>query len=204
MKKYVYHGSPTSGLKVLEPKEAGYGKKYVYATEKFIYAVIFANRSGRNSLQATWGQEKKFYFCEEVEGVFDKWYGNKSASIYCLDKSLFNKIPELSSHEMVSEVAVPVEKEIKIKDIKEFFLEQEKKGKMDIIYYKDRRKMFPNDNHKIEMLISGLKKYGFEKTLERIRTLRPDLERPFLERYNQLKNLEKSSSTENDSKDSNK
>jgi len=54
--KYVFHGLKTPNLKVLKPKENGFGKKYVYATLEPAFAVIFINREG--SLYAGWKKSK--------------------------------------------------------------------------------------------------------------------------------------------------
>ncbi len=181
--KTLYHGSEISGLEVLEPKTSlGFDKRYVYATDSLIEAVIFLSRK-RNSMQASWDIDTDVpYFCERSKGVFNKWYSGVSGSIYVLPVDNFRRNERLSEHEFVSPNPVKVLDEIGVKDAKTFLNDLAAQGKMKIIRYEDRRALFPDDSDLVEMCMSGLKKYSVEFTLERIRRLQPQLEREFMKR----------------------
>lgn len=187
--EYVYHGSRSSGHKELVPKVAGFGKRLVYATDNLTLAAIFIGK-GRNSWQADFdiGDDGVPYFRERVDGIFDKWYKMRSGSIYALPKSEFHREKGMWEHELASEKPVGVVEEIKIGDLKEFMLNLEKEGKLKIVYYKDFRKMFPDDDADlIKMGLDGLNKYTLEFTLKAIRKFRPDLEKRFIEAYEKRK-----------------
>ena len=85
--EFVYHGSPVPGLRELAPKEAGFGKSRVYATDDLTLATVFMGK-GRNSWQAEFdmGKDGVAYFHERVEGVLDRWFKGQAGSIYVLPK----------------------------------------------------------------------------------------------------------------------
>lgn len=180
----LYHGTQETGLRVLEPRASpGYDKKYVYATDNLFNAVVFLSRK-RNSLQASWDTDAVLpYFCERIEGVFDRWYSGVGGSIYVLPKGRFHRDERLGSHEFVSESGVAVLEEISIKDAKGFLRGMQRDGKGRIILYNDRRSMFPDDSDLVDMCMRGLKKYSLEFTLQSIRRLNPSLEAGFMARY---------------------
>jgi hypothetical protein len=188
----LYHGSQLQGMKVLEPNEAGFGIAGVYATDSIVPAVIFLGRK-RNSMQATWSlNTDKPFFCERAEGVFDKWYSGVSGSVYVLAKRDFQADERLFKHEFVSLKPVKVLEEIKVADAKAFLMSMEHEGKLKIVRYSERWKLFPNDDDLIEMCVNGLKKYSMEFTLKRIRQLQPSLEEGFIRKVEQEKRKIKS------------
>lgn len=174
-REIVYHGSKFRNQKSLDPRNSGFGKNYVYATDNFVEAVIFLGER-RNSLQATWNTDCDVpFFCERAEGVFDKWYSGTKGSVYVLSKREFKRDPKLSKHEYISTYPVKVLDEIEIPDAKDYLL-----SKLRIVNYKDRRTLFPDDNDLVRMCINGLDKYGVEYTVRKLRELQPDLEKEFL------------------------
>lgn len=181
----LYHGSHKQGLRALEPSEAGFGKKYVYATDNFAAAVIFLGR-GRNSFEATWTMGgKNQFFCERKEGILDKWYSGVSGSLYSVTSGDFRRDESIGEHEFISSRPVRVVEETRVSDAKDFLVNLERQGKLRIIGYRDRRKMFPDDSDLVKMCLNGLGKYGVEFTLKRIRELQPQIEKEFLERVQQ-------------------
>lgn len=174
-KEVVYHGSRFAGQKTLDPRNTGFGRNYVYATDNFTDAVIFLGEN-RNSLQATWNTDCEVpFFCERAEGVFDRWYSGTGGSVYVLPGSQFRRDPKLSRHEYVSASPVNVLEEIEIPDAKDYLT-----GKLRVVAYRDRRSLFPDDRDLIRMCMDGLEKYSVEYTLEKLRQLQPELERGFL------------------------
>ena len=184
--EFLYHGSRKKGLRILEPSEAGYGKKYVYATDNIPAAIIFLGR-GRNSFEASWTMGgKDQYFCERKEGILDKWYSGLSGSVYVLTSNDFQEHNGIGEHEYISPRIVRVIEETEVTDAKVFLLDLEKQGKIQIIEYKERRKKFPDDSDLVEMCLKGLGKYSIDFTLKRIRELQPQIETEFLEKVRQL------------------
>ena len=180
--EFLYHGSHKRGLKVIEPNEAGYGKKYVYATDNLSSPIIFLGR-GRNSLEASWTMGgKDQYFCERKEGVLDRWYSGASGSVYLLSPSDFQRDESVGEHEFVSSRPVRVIEETRVADAKLFLSDLAKQGKIRVIEYKDRREVFPDDSDLVKMCLDGLGKYSFDFTLKRIRQLQPQIENEFLEK----------------------
>jgi len=174
--QYLYHGTKESGIKELKPKEAGHGKKYVYATRE-PFAVIFINRPG-GSLVADWGlgEDGVAYYVEKIDGIFDKNYSNVSGSLYALDESLFFQDDSLDRIEFVSDKTVPVIKEIQIQDLKKYLEELENKGELNIINYKERLNFFPTlDEDSVKDTLELIEKYGKDRILPNIRTYRPDI-----------------------------
>lgn len=175
----VFHGSRFGGNKTLEPRDTGFGKNYVYATDNFTEAVIFLSER-RNSLQATWDLDcESPFFCERVKGVFERWYSGIAGSVYVLPRGEFERNERLSSHEFLSSHPVDVTDEILIEDAKEYL-----EDKLRIVYHKDRRILFPDDSDLISMCLRGLDKYSLEFTIRKLRELQPDLEEVFLAELN--------------------
>lgn len=180
--EFLYHGSHQQGLRMLEPNESGYGKKYVYGTDSLSSAVIFLGR-GRNSFEASWTMGgKDQYFCERKYGILDRWYSGVRGSVYVLSPSDFQKDERVSEHEFISSRPVRILEETKVADAKAFLLDLERQGKIEIIQYKDRMTKFPDDSDLVEMCLNGLGKYSVEFTLKRIRKLQPQIEKEFLEK----------------------
>ena len=180
---FVYHGSQIRGLKLLIPKESGYGKRFVYATDEFVLAVIFINRRPGGSLVASWGIEKgRPYFCERVRGIFYEWYAERKGSIYVLSKRDFYHESYMEGFEWVSEKPVEVLDEIKVDDVKEFLLELADKGKINLYFYDDRPERFRGDDDLVELAIKMIEKYGKERVIKRVREFQPQIEKRVIER----------------------
>jgi hypothetical protein len=76
----------------------------------------------------------------------------------------------------VSKETVPVFKEIKIDNLEEYFKKLNDEGKVNIIYYKNRLKFFPNiDKETIESALKLIKKYGKDKILQDIQKYQPEI-----------------------------
>ena len=186
-KVLLYHGSYRQNLKVLKPMKSEYGKRNIYATSELVFAVVFLSPN-KNKMQSTCRLGgKNPYFCERTEGIFDKWYSGLKGSIYILPKKDF---VHLNKSVYVSEKKVHVLKEIKIRDTKEFLLNLEKQKKFRIIYYKDRKKIFPDDNDLIMTWIKDVPKWGVKATLKNIHKLQPKLERKFLKKLKEVNSKE--------------
>ena len=114
--KYLYHGSPIQGLKVLEPRKisvrSDQKEPRVYAvctkTEAAIFAYPFHDRNSHISWH---GEPTKIYL-----NIFNKKLIRKyPASIYLIKTNSFKSVDE-SNIEWYSTKPVEIMKEIRIKD----------------------------------------------------------------------------------------
>ena len=169
----LYHGSNIPNLKTIVPNRSG----YVHTTTELVFALIFSSRE-RNSLNAKWGMNEDNipYFCEKMEGIFDRLFKNKSSHIYILDKKDFFPNDRTWKYEYLSNKEEKVIEELVINDIRDYLLNMEKEGKFQLIKYKDRKKYFPNiDNEDIKIALDLAKKYGKDRAIHDCEKWRPDI-----------------------------
>lgn len=130
-----YHCSPVRGMKLLEPgvpksfdKPAG-----VYLTTLLPMALMY----GVRNFEYTYGytREGQIYYEEYYPGALETLYRGKAASLYiCAPNSVTaTAIP----NEAVSTEPVEVLEEIKIEDVWETLLEQERMGMLVIRRYEE-------------------------------------------------------------------
>lgn len=174
MTKYVYHGSKKSNLKKLKPKESGFGKKFVYACYDPIFAAIFIHRPG-GSLLAGWGRDEDDipYFVERKKGIFNKWYKSRKGYLYALNKEDFHREDFLWEEEVISEKPVEVVKKTKIENLKEYFEDLKREGKMKIIKFEERLKFFPKDEERLTKSCANYILMKGEKGKSKIKKLQP-------------------------------
>ena len=128
-----YHCSPTSGLTILEPKAPFPFDKptMVYMTTSLPMALMYTIRNYEYSYGYT--KERQIYYEEYFPDALEALYRGKSASLYLCDpkSTESTKIP----NEIVSEISVPIIREIYIPDACEALLEQERLGELVIHRY---------------------------------------------------------------------
>ena len=128
-----YHCSPTSGLKILEPRKPVSFEKaaQVYMTTLLPMALMYAIRNYEYSYGYT--KEGQIYYEEYFPNALETLYRGKSASLYLCDPECVEgtQIP----NEVISETAVPVIREIHIPDACEALMEQELLGTLVIRRY---------------------------------------------------------------------
>lgn len=128
-----YHGTPVTGLKCLEAaKPALFDKPArVYLTTLYPMALLY----GIKNYEYTYGytREKQIYFSEYFPNALETLYRGKAASVYiCLPEAAEpGRIP----NEYVSEQSVEILEEIRIPDVCEALLEQERLGNLIIQRY---------------------------------------------------------------------
>ena len=113
MEEVVYHGSSTSGLKIIYPHESTHGN-YVYATTDIIVATLFCKRCGDDVTYALYkAEDGKYNLVELLPGAFDKMFNN-SASIYTVQgetfknyRTNFNEIMSVSPVRVLAEEFIP-------------------------------------------------------------------------------------------------
>lgn len=128
-----YHGSPTAGLTVLEPRKPESFEKpaRVYMTTLLPMALMYSVRNYEYSYGYT--KEGQIYFEEYFPNALEILYRGKSASLYLCDpeSTETTRIP----NEAISEKAVPVISETVVPDALEALLEQERLGTLVIHRY---------------------------------------------------------------------
>ncbi len=130
-----YHCSPTSGIRILEPKTPSSFEKPqgVYLTTLLPMALMY----GIQNYEYTYGytKEGQIYLDEYFKDALSVLYKGKSASLYlCAPESTAStRIP----NEVVSQAPVAVLREIFIPDVYEALLEQERLGALIIHRYEE-------------------------------------------------------------------
>lgn len=126
------HCSPTSGLRVLEPRVTPYfGKpRQLCLTELLPMALFY----GIRHFEYTYGytQAGELYYMEQFPDALAELYGGKSASLYLCEEwegMARTAIP----HERVTTEPVPVREEILIPDLLAALREQERQGTVRLI-----------------------------------------------------------------------
>lgn len=128
-----YHGSPTAGLTLLQPRKPAFSDKpaRVYMTTLLPMALLY----GINNYEYTYGytKEGQIYLDEYFPDALETLYRGKKASLYVCAPTLTEQtnIP----NEIVSDRDVPVIGETIIEDVCEALLEQERQGTLVIRRY---------------------------------------------------------------------
>lgn len=146
--EYVYHGSKTSGLKVIEPRVSTHLQNYVYASPSKCVATVFL-ASGGSDLQYLIGGmgtlESPLYLVERLPGMFEQYF-NSSGSLYTLDAKDFSHRGKLWNAEVVADNAQEVLAEEEISDVLASLEEYQKQGLVKLYHYPNRPDNVPLDN----------------------------------------------------------
>ena len=131
-----YHCSPVAGIQVLEPrKPVSFDKPArVYMATLLPMALLYGVRNWEYTYGYT--KEGEIYFDEYFPNELEVLYKGKSASLYiCQPKSVeTTPIP----NEAVSDRTVKILEEIRIPDVYEALLEQERLGNLRIVRYHEQ------------------------------------------------------------------
>jgi hypothetical protein len=177
---YLYHGSETSNIKVLEPHKSTHGN-YVYATKDKNIAIIMSKCCGDDT---TYSLRKNnndgvLDLVERIPGAFNKMFKN-SFSLYTLSDETF-KDTNTGFDEVVSETGVSVIKEEHYNSLINVINELVANNKIRIYYYPDRPDYIPKDDYDLLYKIKHTyiekfgKKYN-DRELSRWIFLHPNLE----------------------------
>lgn len=128
-----YHGTPAMGLKCLEAAKPVLFDKpaKVYLTTLYPMALLY----GIKNYEYTYGytREKRIYFSEYFPNALETLYRGKTASVYICSPEATE--PGRIPNEFVSEKNVKILEEIRIPDVCEALLEQERLGNITIQRY---------------------------------------------------------------------
>ena len=128
----LYHCSPTAGLKELQPSVTKYfGKpRQVCLTASLPMALFY----GVRHFEYTYGytREKAIYYEEYFPNALETIYRSRSASLYRCARREDMETTQIPN-EYVTAQPVPVLEEIRIDDVYEALLEQERLGALRIV-----------------------------------------------------------------------
>ncbi len=112
----LYHASPQSGIKELVPQTSTHGKKYVYAINNRLTAILFGAPKDDFDILLDEVDEKPAIF-ECYPNALRKIYFEKTCYLYVLNKEGFLSNQTGWEPELVCEHSVPVVSEEKIENI---------------------------------------------------------------------------------------
>lgn len=132
----LYHCSPVSGLRELQPSVTKYfGKpRQVCLTASLPMALMYGVKHFEYAYGYT--RDRQIYYEEYFPNALEEIYGGKSASLY---RCLFRGDMETTQipNEFVTPNPVPVVEEIPVPDVYQALLEQERLGALKIVRYQD-------------------------------------------------------------------
>lgn len=135
----LYHVSPTSGLKKLEPRKSTHGKAYVYAVENRATGLLFGAKQDDFDLMIFTDEHGVPIVYECYPNALEYIYRGKSCSVYCVDDAGFQKGKTSWDAELVCERTVPVLEELAVKDLYQQLLQEESDGKLELHRYAHNR-----------------------------------------------------------------
>lgn len=135
MSDIVYHVSPTPGLKALTPRVSSHGKPYVYAIDNLTTGLLFGVHKDDFDFGIYTDEQGTPDVYECYPDAFRTVYQEKGCSVYELSGETFLRGMTTWKPELVSEVAVPVLREIPVSDLYAALLAEEAKGSLRIHRY---------------------------------------------------------------------
>lgn len=163
MAETLYHVSPVSGLTTLTPRVSSHGKPYVYAIDNLTTGLLFGVHKDDFDFGIYTDEQGTPDVYECYPDAFRTVYQGKGCSVYELSGETFLRGMTTWRPELVSEVAVPVLREIPVSDLYAALLAEEAKGSLRIHRYAaapEYRKMIAS--HVVDRMIR------FNLDLERI------------------------------------
>ncbi|NLI54542.1 MAG: hypothetical protein GX417_09500 [Clostridiales bacterium] len=135
----LYHGSPTGGIRTLQPFTADHGKPYVYFTTSDVSAALYAARViERPYYWVPYGYDAqgRITYTEVWKNAFADVFSRKKGYLYCCeadDKALL-RFPTHQSLRL-SQKAMSVSRADTIEDLGDWFLRREQEGRFVIQRY---------------------------------------------------------------------
>lgn len=131
----LYHVSPRSGLKTLQPHVSTHGKAYVYAIENMVTGILFGVRHDDFDFIISTDENGRPSVYECYPDALIRVYQGKSCSVYEVEEEGFQRGITSWSPELVCEKEVAVAGEIFVGDVYRRLLEEEQKKNLDIYRY---------------------------------------------------------------------
>lgn len=146
MPDVVYHAAGQQGLRRVLPHTSLHRQPWVYATTDIHLAALFVSKEGSDLSCATGLANGELYVYERWDGAFDHRYQGRQGSIYELPGETFQRGRTSFHGEVVSEVSMPVLRELRIPDVKAHLLELQRQGYLRIFLHHDRPHWIPRDD----------------------------------------------------------
>ncbi len=131
----VYHVSPKTGLKTIQPHVSTHKKAYVYAIDNIVTGMLFGAKQDDFDFIISTDENDTPIICECYPDAFKKVYQGKSCSVYVVDDNGFQRGLTSWTPELVSEKEVEVKREIAIDDLYQRLLTEEQNGTLKIFRY---------------------------------------------------------------------
>ena len=131
----LYHVSPESGLKTIQPHTSTHKKAYVYAVENMVTGLLFGVKMDDFDFIISTDESGVPCVYECYPDAFRKVYQGKFCSVYTVDDSGFQRGMTSWSPELVCEKEVEVINELVIDDLYKQLLEEEQNGHLNIFRY---------------------------------------------------------------------
>jgi hypothetical protein len=173
----VYHGSPSTGLRVIKPHSSTHREKWVYACPDPVMAALFVSTTG-GDLICQVGRDPETglpYICERFAGAFQHQYHDHTGSLYTLPGHTFETGMTGWEEEVVSPVEVVPITETIIANIRAHLLQLVSGGQLIVAYFPHRiDDIPPDDEDLVEKAASWVKTFDLS-VLEAVRTYHPGL-----------------------------
>lgn len=172
----IYHGSRTSGLKIIKKHISTHQKECVYAVDSEVIAMLFChneNCHGDYDINISI-QNGIPTLVERWPGILEKIY-RSNASLYKLDSKNFNHYDYLWQPEVISFFDEPVLEEIPVPDVLEKLRTYQKEGRLVIYDYPSRPAGIPLDNSDLIERAEKFEKMGIKGAKEELFKLYPQL-----------------------------
>lgn len=131
----LYHVSPKTGLKLLQPHVSTHKKAYVYAIENMVTGMLFGTKQDDFDFIISTDDEGSPIIYECYPNAFQSIYKGKSCSVYQVNDEGFQRGITSWESEFVCENEVEVINEILIKDLYQRLLEEEQHSNLIIHRY---------------------------------------------------------------------
>ncbi len=144
----VYHGSSTSGLKIIQPHESTHGT-FVYGSTDIIVSTLFCKKCGDDVTYALLkASDGKYNIIELLPGVLEKMYNN-TASIYTVEPDTF-KSYNTNFNEIMSTTPVRTLSEKYIPNVMDELNRLNENGEIHLYRYPNKPNGFDPEEHLIK------------------------------------------------------
>lgn len=131
----LYHVSPNSGLKTIQPHLSTHQKAYVYAIENMVTGLLFGVKMDDFDFIISTDENDVPIIWECYPEAFRKVYQGKACSVYIVDDKGFQRGMTSWDPELVCENEVEVIREIVVEDLYKRLLDEEQNGNLKIFRY---------------------------------------------------------------------
>jgi len=171
----VFHGSPTGGLKSIEPHVSSHGKTYVYATKEKALSLLFMAKWNDFILNVAYGDDAVLEITERYPNAFGEVYRNKAGYLYELASDNFAEGLTGFEGEVVSVGAEPVLKETYITNLYDELYQLIASRQIRLRKYPERHPDIPDDDSDLVEEAINLYNQGHKNAIELCIALHPAL-----------------------------